>query len=189
MSLNFLFATPEFLGLQTAVEKGEKGIRIQGVTDAARPYVLACLASKLPGRLVCVRPPSWPLAPLEEDCRFFLSRLRSTIPTGSLPALSDDPYLEIPPSLDAVSSRMKFLWSALNWSSSLTVTNPFGLLKPVPAPADLERSFLSIEIGRALDRDDILRTLSEYGYSREDLIASPGECAWRGGIIDVFPPW
>ena len=83
---------------------------------------------------------------------------------------------------------MKFLWNALNWSSSLTVTNPFGLLKPLPAPADLERTFLTIEIGRTMDRDDLLRTLSEYGYSREDLIASPGEYAWRGGIIDVFPP-
>jgi transcription-repair coupling factor (superfamily II helicase) len=189
VSLNFLFATPEFRDLQTAVQKGEKGIRIQGVTDAARPYVLACLACKLPRRLVCVRPPSRPLAPLEEDCRFFLSRLRSTLPVGSLPALSDDPYLEIPPSLDAVSSRMRFLWNALHESASLIVTNPFGLLKPLPAPADLERSFLNLEVGRAMDRDEILRTLSEYGYSREDLIASPGEYAWRGGIIDVFPPW
>ncbi|MCJ7643510.1 MAG: transcription-repair coupling factor, partial [Candidatus Aminicenantes bacterium] len=189
MSLNFLFATTEFKDLRTAAEKGEKGIRIQGVTDAARPYVLACLASKLPKRLVCVRPPSRPLTSLVEDCRFFLSRLRSTLPAGSLPALSDDPYLEIPPSLDAVSSRMRFLWDALHGSASLIVTNPFGLLKPLPAPADLERSFLTIEVGRATDRDDILRTLSEYGYSREDLIASPGEYAWRGGIIDVFPPW
>ena len=58
-----------------------------------------------------------------------------------------------------------------------------GILKPLSAPADLERSFLSIEVGRAMDRDDLLRTLSEYGYSREDLIASPGEYAWRGGPI------
>jgi len=58
VSLSFLFATPEFLDLLIAVQKGEKGIRIQGVTDAARPYVLACLACKLPKRLVCVRPPS-----------------------------------------------------------------------------------------------------------------------------------
>ena len=94
-----------------------------------------------PKRLVCVRPPSQPLAPLEEECEFFLSRLRSTSPAGSLPALSDDPYLEIPPSLDAVSSRMKFLWNALNWSSSLTVTNPFGLLKP-RARAGRPRAFV-----------------------------------------------
>ena len=87
MSLNFLFATPEFRDLLTAVQKGEKGIRIQGVTDAARPYVLACLACKLPKRLVCVRPPSQPLAPLVDDCRFFLSRLRSTRREGSTGAL------------------------------------------------------------------------------------------------------
>ena len=46
-----------------------------------------------------------------------------------------------------------------------------------------------MEIGRGINRDDLLRTLSEYGYAREDLIASPGEYAWRGGIVDVFSPW
>ncbi|HEX2695354.1 MAG TPA: transcription-repair coupling factor, partial [Acidobacteriota bacterium] len=189
MSLGFLFDTPEFKEVLESVRRGDKGVRIAGVPDAAMPYLLAGLVLKLGKRLVCVRPPSRALSPLEEECRFFLGQLRSTIPTGVLPALSDDPYLEIPPSLEAVSSRMRFLYDVRSGRPSLVLTNPFGLLKPLPCPEDLERSFLKLEVGEKADRDILLRTFAEYGYSREDIIASPGEYAWRGGIVDVFPPW
>jgi transcription-repair coupling factor (superfamily II helicase) len=188
MSLSFLGRTPEFKQLLMSARTGVRGLLIKGVTDAAKPFVLASLAAGLGKRLVCVRPPSRSLASLEDGCRFFLSRLQSPLHVVSLPALADDPYLEIPPSLEAVSSRMDFLFGSLRGETSVVVTNPFGLLKPLPRPEDLERSFLFPEVGQALDRDALLRTLGEYGYSREDIIASRGEYAWRGGIVDVFPP-
>jgi len=189
VSLGFLFDTPEFKDVLESVRRGDKGVRIAGVPDVALPYFLAGLALKLEKRLVCVRPPSRALAPLEEACRFYLGRLSSKIPTGVLPALSGDPYLEIPPSLEAVSSRMRFLHDVRSGRPSLVLTNPFGLLKPLPCPEDLAKSFLELEVGEKADRDVLLRTFAEYGYSREDIIASPGEYAWRGGIVDVFPPW
>jgi transcription-repair coupling factor (superfamily II helicase) len=189
VSLGFLFDTPEFKEILESVLSGDKGLRIAGITDAAKPYLLACLALKLGRRMVCVRPPSRDLSPLEKECRFFLGQFRSTLGTGVLPALSDDPYLEIPPSLEAVSSRMRFLHEARPGKPSLVLTNPFGLLKPIPCPEELERSFMKLEVGENADRDILLRTFAEYGYSREDIIASPGEYAWRGGIVDVFPPW
>ncbi len=189
MSLGFLFDTPEFKEVLESVRRGIKGVRIAGVHDAALPYILAGLSLKLGKRLVCVRPPSKDLDPLERECRFYLGQLRSTVPTSVLPALSDEPYLEIPPSLEAVSSRMRFLYDIRSGKPSLVLTNPFGLLKPLPSPEELDRSFLKLETGEKADRDILLRTLAEFGYSREDLIASPGEYAWRGGVVDVFPPW
>jgi transcription-repair coupling factor (superfamily II helicase) len=188
MSPSFLSGTAEFKAFLRAVETPGPGLVVSGVTDAAKPFVLANLAAGLRRRVVCIRPPSRALASLEEGCRFFLSRLKSPLPVVSLPPLADDPYLEIPPSLDAVSSRMNFLSGVLRGEPSVVITNPFGLLKPLPCPADIERSFLRAEVGQFLDRDALLRTLAEYGYSREDIIASPGEYAWRGGIVDVFPP-
>jgi transcription-repair coupling factor (superfamily II helicase) len=189
VSLNFLRSTPEFEDLRRSAEADGAGVLITGVTDAAKPYVLACLAASLDKPVVCIRPPSRSLATLAEGCRFFLSRLRSPLSVSTLPPLADDPYLEIPPSLDAVSSRMRFLHNALRGVPSLVVTNPFGLLKPLPRPEDLDSSFLSLEVGQTFERDFLLLILSEFGYAREDLIASPGEYARRGGIVDVFPPW
>ena len=160
MSLGFLYDTPEFKEVLESALSGDKGLRITGVTDAAKPYLLACLALKLGKRIVCVRPPSRDLSALEEECRFFLGQFHSTLGTGVLPALSDDPYLEIPPSLETVSSRMRFLHEARSGKPSLVLTNPFGLLKPLPCPEDLERSFLKLEVGDKADRDVLLRTVA-----------------------------
>jgi transcription-repair coupling factor (superfamily II helicase) len=189
VSLQFLFGTDEFRRLLASLVQGEKGLRISGVTDSAKPYLLACLAAKLPKTIVCVRPPARPLPGLEGVCRFFLSQMGSSLGVNSLPALSGDPYLEIPPSLDAVSSRMKTFHGLIHGVPSLVLTNPFGLLKPIPRHEDLRRSFLRLAAGEPVERESLLKTLMEFGYSREDLIGFPGEYAWRGGIVDVFPPW
>ena len=189
MSLDFLFHTDEFQGLVQAVARGERPLSVHGVIDPARPYLLSCLAMKSGKPLVFVRSSSAPLAPLESECRFFLSRLSASVGLSSLPALSENPYFEVPPALDAVSSRMRFFHALLHRPPSVIFTSLSGLLKPFPAPGDLGRLFLELEIGTAADHDEILETLSRYGYTKEDLIASPGEYAWRGGIIDVYSPW
>ena len=189
MSLAFLLDTPEFQDLVRALEKGEKGLRISGVTESAKAYVLACLAAKLSKRIVCLRPPSRSLSHLEEGCRFFLSQLGSSQAITSLPALSEDPYLEIPPSLEAVSSRMKTLHRVLRGTPSIVLSHPLGLLKPWPCPVDLANSFLRLAVGDKVERETLLAMLADFGYSREDLVGFPGEYAWRGGIVDVFPPW
>jgi transcription-repair coupling factor (superfamily II helicase) len=84
---------------------------------------------------------------------------------------------------------MKFFFHLIRHSPSLVITNLYGLLKPFPVPEDLENAFLELETGRRYGRDLVLQTLSGYGYAKEDLIVSPGEYAWRGGIVDVFSPW
>jgi transcription-repair coupling factor (superfamily II helicase) len=69
------------------------------------------------------------------------------------------------------------------------VTNLLGLLKPFPAFQNIKRLFLELEVGANGGRDKILDTIEEYGYTREDLVNSAGEYAWRGGVVDVFSPW
>jgi transcription-repair coupling factor (superfamily II helicase) len=189
VSLDFLFHTTEFQDLVRAVARGERPLSVHGVIDPARPYLVSCLATKAGKPIVFIRSSTAPLSSLEEECRFFLTRLSSPIHLSSLPALADNPFFEVPPSLDAVSSRMKFFHELLHRPPSVVFTTLPGLLKPFPAPVDLERSFLELEAGAAADRQAILETLSRYGYTKEDLIASPGEFAWRGGIVDVFSPW
>ena len=63
---------------------------------------------------------------------------------------------------------------------------------PEPAAADRGRPRRPraghLQVGQACELDDLLVRLVEIGYSRVDLVASRGEIAVRGGIVDVFPP-
>ncbi len=189
MSLDFLFRTGEFKALAAAVASPKRPVSVRGAIGPAKPYLLACLARAAGRTIVFIRPESAPLAPVEHDARFFLSRLAPDASIAALPPLSENPYFEVPPSLDAASSRMRLFRRLLGVPPSVVVTSLGGLLKPVPGPGDMGRLFVTLEAGGEADRDALLETLSGFGYAREDLIASPGEYAWRGGIVDVFSPW
>jgi len=204
MSLDFLKDTPEFKDLVRAVSvlprvpEGQASLfggedrprlAVSGLTDAAVPYLVSQLALAGPKKVVFIRPSSRSLAEFEDRCRFFLRQLGSTKIVRSLPALSDNPYLDAPPSLDAVASRMRFFFDLASRPPILTVTNLFGLLRPFPAPERLPGLFLRLNKGAEFDRDKLIERLGAFGYVREDLITFRGEYAFRGGIVDVFSPW
>ncbi len=189
MSLDFLKQTPEFKRLLRAVEQGNKGIEITGLVQSSKAYFLSALALESKKRIVFIQSSSSSLPRFEEQCRFFLSQFNSGLKLGSLPSLSESPYHEISPSLDAVSSRIRFFYGLLHQPPSLVLTNLFGLLKPFPSPRNLEAFFLDLERDKPAVRDQVLGRLESFGYAREDLVSSAGEYAWRGGVVDVFSPW
>ena len=189
MSLDFLKEREEFKRLLLAVKQGEKGLKVTGLVAPSKAYFLTVLALESKRRIVFIRPSSSSLSQFEEQCRFYLSQFSSDLSPASLPSLSDNPYQEIPPSLDSVSSRMRFFSNLVHHQPPLVLTHLFGLLKPFPCPADLHRFFLDLEKGGQTSRDQVLERLSEYGYAKEDLVNSSGEYAWRGGVVDVYSPW
>jgi transcription-repair coupling factor (superfamily II helicase) len=188
VSLDFLFRTAEFRDLVRAVAAGERPLSVHGIIDPARAYALTCLAREARRPVVFIRPASAPLAGFEEECRFFVSRLAPGLRPAVLPPLADNPYFEVAPALETVSSRMRLLRSLLAAPPSIVITTLAGLLKPVPVREDLAGLFLALETGAEIEHGALLDTLARFGYTREDLIASPGEYAWRGGIVDVFAP-
>jgi len=189
MSLDFLEKNELFRRLLDDLRRNEKGIRISGPIGPAVPYFLTVLSRGIGKNIVLVQPRARSLSRLEEGCRFYFSQFSLSTGLETLPELTESPYEGISPSLEAVSSRMKFFFSLGQRSPFLALTNLFGLLKPVPGPEDLKALFLEIEVGQERHRDRLLQTLRDFGYAKEELIASAGEYAWRGGIVDVFSPW
>ena len=63
-----------------------------------------------------------------------------------------------------------------------------GLLRPVLHPRLFETRVVTISAGDEMTPEILLEVLDEGGYRREDPVASPGQVARRGGILDVFPP-
>lgn len=189
MSLNFLVNTREFQALVRSIDRNEKGLCISGLVESAKPFVLAHLLKHTQKKLILIRPSDRSLADFEAQCRFFLSQFKLDVPLNVLPVLSETPFKEIPPSLEAISSRMRLFYALSYEKPRLIITNLFGLLKPFPRPEYMESMFLRADIGEEIGRDHFIKILEEYGYSREDITNSHGEYAWRGGIVDVYSPW
>jgi transcription-repair coupling factor (superfamily II helicase) len=189
MSLDFLEKTDVFRRFADDLRAGREGLMAGGLVDPAVPYFLTCLCREIKKRIVFIQPSTRALSRLEDRCRFYFSQFSLASGLETLPELAESPYDGVAPSLEAVSSRMKFFYSLGRPSPSLVLAHLFGLLKPFPAPGDLEDSFLDLEVGQMPGRDHLLQTLRDFGYGKEELIASAGEYAWRGGVVDVFSPW
>lgn len=191
MGLDFLQRSEDFQHLVDALRKNRGPLTVSGLIEPAKPYFLAYLAKYVDQPIVYIQAQAQPFSRLEDQCRFFFRELSLPIGIEVLPGLSENPYQETSPSLDRVASRMKFFYRLIRNKPSpfLLLTNLSGLLKPFPCPDDLADLFLELGEDARYDRDQFLQVLQEYGYTKEDIIASPAEFAWRGGIVDVFSPW
>ncbi|MGD9346851.1 MAG: transcription-repair coupling factor, partial [Candidatus Aminicenantes bacterium] len=189
MSLTFLSETDDFKRMRDALDRGERGLLLSGIVDAAKAFFLSTLLVNTQKKVVFIRSSSHSLSIVLEQCRFYLSQFSKDLSTSVLPPLSENPYQEVPPSLGSISSRMRFFYDLTYREPRLIVTNLFGLLKPFPHREHLKNLFTDLEIGQRLDRDLLLDTFRRYGYSQEDIINLHGEFSWRGGIVDFFSPW
>lgn len=189
MSLGFLQETEEFKKLLQAIKQEDKGLITTGLIDSSKAYFLSLMAQKSRKKIVFIQPHSSSIPLMDEQCRFYLSQFSSNLRLSSLPSLSENPYLEFFPPLDSISSRMRFFYDLTHRLPSLIVTNLLGLLKPFPASHNVKHLFLELDVGGNRGRDQVLDIIEEFGYTREDLVNSAGEFAWRGGVVDVFSPW
>ncbi|MGB9764696.1 MAG: transcription-repair coupling factor [Candidatus Saccharicenans sp.] len=162
---------------------------MSGIIPESRPYFYAFLASRVSRPIVIISPSSWSLEEIRRETEDYLRLFSISRQVQILPALNPDPYLEVPAPLEAVASRMKVLYSLKLGHRPVIFTDLPGVLKPVPQPDDLENSFVLINSGSNLSREGLIQKFRDYGYTKEDLVASAGEYAFRGGIVDIYSVW
>jgi len=197
MGLNFIQNVPEFRDLVRTLEATPVGappgagprISVSGVAEPAKPFLLSALTAALSRTVVFIQPAELSPSRFEERCAFFLTQLRSPKRARALPSPAETIPMSTAPSLEVTSSRMRFFRDLLVHPPALVVTDLFGLLAPFPAPDRLAGLFVRLEKNTFFERDRLLRTLSDFGYSREDLIAFRGEYAGRGSVVDIYSPW
>ncbi|AZU59857.1 transcription-repair coupling factor [Neobacillus mesonae] len=65
---------------------------------------------------------------------------------------------------------------------------PIAGLKKILPPKPLWQKYqLSFKVGEDIDPDEILNTFITMGYTRQEMVSTPGEFSVRGGIIDIYP--
>ena len=61
--------------------------------------------------------------------------------------------------------------------------------KMMNPPAQWKESYLQVAVGEEIEMEQWLLQLVTMGYTRSQMVTSPGEYAMRGGILDIYPPY
>ncbi|HEX3771762.1 MAG TPA: transcription-repair coupling factor [Polyangiaceae bacterium] len=99
------------------------------------------------------------------------------------------PYAEVSPDRRAAMSRMATLFHLahdLPWR--VLVVPASGLTRKVVPRKELAKRADRIAVDTEIDRDRLVRSLSEAGYLRVPVVEDAGGFAVRGALLDVWPP-
>ena len=69
----------------------------------------------------------------------------------------------------------------------IIVTNLMGYLRFLPDKNQKDKLELNLQKNKNINRDNFIKLLDEFGYTRESIVTATGEYAVRGFIIDIFP--
>lgn len=102
------------------------------------------------------------------------------------PGADTMPFDRVAPSEEITRHRLRTLKRLAEPGPVLLVTSAAGLLRPTLSPESIRHGVTALVPGQIVDRDDVVRRLIALGYQRQSAVSSPGDCAVRGGIVDVF---
>ena len=116
------------------------------------------------------------------DSRFWDSDQR----TWLFPAADTPPFDRVAPSEEVVRRRMETLAALAGEEAATVVTSPSALVRPTLRPQLIRGSMAMLTRGARQPRDAFIARLVALGYRRQTAVATPGDFAVRGGIVDVF---
>jgi transcription-repair coupling factor (superfamily II helicase) len=118
-----------------------------------------------------------------------LAGLSPSLDVLVLPPWDCLPYDRASPSRDVMGRRMRVLQRLAQDAgpACVVITSPEALVQKLPPRSVLSDAFLVLERGQRLDRDALVRFALRAGYVTDDRIDEPGEIAFLGEVIDIFP--
>ncbi|HEY0902217.1 MAG TPA: transcription-repair coupling factor, partial [Micavibrio sp.] len=130
------------------------------------------------------------VAALHDLIRFFAPDVKII----SFPAWDCLPYDRVSPNVEIVAQRVAALCGLISWGQQrerhprilLTTINAI-TQKVTPKDVIAGASLLAAR-GATLKQDHLQTFLQNNGYNRTDTVREHGEYAFRGGIVDIFPP-
>ena len=85
--------------------------------------------------------------------------------------------------------RIATLGHLVNKDRGIYIIPAAGMRKMLNAPKDWAGYELSTALGEDVAIEQWLNKLVEMGYTRSEMVTTPGEFAMRGGILDIYPPY
>lgn len=159
-------------------------LKLTGLYGSSRAYLLAEAFRAMKKPVLAVLPGPEEAEAFAEDLRFFLGREEVLV----YPSPEILPFELQPPHQDIQAQRMEVFFNFLSKRPFVVVTPASTLLQKVTPKESLSQRVVIIKKGEEVDRDALLATLQDTGYSRMTMVEERGEMSIRGGILDIFPP-
>ena len=175
-------ASPVCAQLQAELERGGE-LTVRGAVGSSTTVLVAAMAS--------LRPQNGPyvlLVPHLDDAEEAIEELGDLgVDAAGFPALEVMPG-ETNPSPDLVTERLEMTRRLGEGAAPEIIVTPFpALMQGVPSQDGLARAQRRLRCKEQLDLEELLRWLTDAGWTRVEAIESPGEFAVRGGLVDLFP--
>ncbi len=184
--LTLLTQRPEFRRLIQRIQEAGGIPALTGITEAARPYVIAALAS-------AIRQPLLVVVADETQANVVADTLKALAQQPNdvlyLPDRDALPYERLISDAQTTQQRMNALISLTERDrTTLVVCSARALTQPVIPPQELSASLYSLKPAQEVDLTLMLEHLYNLGYEPVTEVEEPGQFSHRGGIVDLFPP-
>ena len=153
-----------------------------GPDDSQRAHVLAAAALKLQRPLLVIEPNDVAAGRMTEDLNVLLSGAARLLPAR------DITFLKTAASSRELSMRrIEALGDCLSGKVKALVTSADAMLFRLAPAGDFEGRIIDIAEGAQAEPAGLMEKLTLAGYERVQLVEARGQCALRGGILDVYP--
>jgi transcription-repair coupling factor (superfamily II helicase) len=160
-------------------------VEVTGASFEARALLLATLQEKAKKRIAVIVPGDAAIDDFHNALQLFAADPRCVSAYPS-PALS--PYQDVGPSLGVTREEIRALGMLIDRSADILIIPVRALFARLPRPEEFRSRIVHLTEGTELNLHELLQTLVENGFVRTDLVGESGEFAFRGGILDLFPP-
>lgn len=183
--LALLAQRPEFRRLVKQLQEASGLPALTGITEAARPYVIAALAKTLQQPLLIVTADETEANQLVETLKVLLEHPEDIF---FLPDRDALPYERLISDAETTQQRMNALIAlTARGRNALVVCSARVLTQPVIPPQELSAALYDLKPGEEVDLPLLLEHLYNQGYEPVTEVEEPGQFSHRGGIVDLFP--
>ncbi len=153
-----------------------------GPDDAQRAHLLSAVTRRLDRPMLVVEPNELAASRMAEDMNLLLGGGARFLPGR------DVSFLKTAASSRELSMRrIEALGDVMTGAARVLVLSADALLFRMAPPKTFSARVLTLSEGMRMEPADLAAALTGAGYERVHIVEARGQCALRGGILDVYP--
>ena len=184
--------------LKQGILNGERYQTLLGVTGSGKTFTIANMLAELNRPALILSHNKTLAAQLYSEFKqffphnaveYFVSYYDYYQPEAFIPQTNT--YIEKDLSIndDIEKLRLSATTALLSGRRDIIVVSSVSCIYGIGNPEDFENNVIYLEVGKRINRDDLLRQLSDSLYSRNDIEFTHGKFRVKGDTIDVFPAY